>query len=972
VWGAAAVGLYAVVGFLVVPLAARGQLEKFLSESLQRQAAIERVRFNPFTLTGRIEGLDLRDRDGGPLLRFTRLTVNLQVSGLFRRAWRFREIVLEEPRGAVRILADGTLSIADLFVPAEPEEPAAEEQPHTRVIVDRLTLQGGALDFVDRSRVPAFIETFEPINLSVDDLTTIPDERGDHTLSLGIGKQARLTWTGRQTVEPLRLEGRVEITSISLPHLGNYVLAAQPLEIREGMLDVAAGYDIARAPEGGIAVALKEGSLTARDLAVRPRGGTEEDWLEVAGVEVRGARAAWPASQVDIDSVRIQAPRAVAWLDQEGLNWQRAYTAPAGPPAEAPAAPETAAKPWAARIASVDITEGSVRFEDRTAEPAIVVSLTGTEAHLGSVSTDLAAPVQARLSARINETATATVSGSMSPAPLAGELALDLAGLDLVPLRPLGSALPGATLKSAQADLEGKLVLTGGSPWLTFTGGAAVRTLQIAGAGRDRLAAWDRADLGDVRLTLAPDRLRIGKAALHGAFLDFEIDREGNLNLMRVLAGGPPPAPAAAAPVPEIPAPPVSASTGGASFPVEIGRISLHDAAIRFADLSLILPFATAIRSANGSIRDLSTTSAAPARLELEGRVAGTGFVKAEGTMRIADPFASSDVGVIFRGVPMLDLSPYTAQFAGYAVKDGTLDMNLRYLLQERRLVGDHRLVADNLVVGDKVEGAEGGLPIRLAVALLKDKHGRIDLEVPIEGTIDSPEFAYRKVLWQAVKKILVNVAAAPFRALGRLFGAGDEELELVGFVAGRSELPVPEQEKLAKVAAEVASRPELFMEIEGRFDPVTDDAAIRRLRLEQKIDAKRAGEPSLEKILESLYAEAFTPERLEAERARFMPAPATGPPVSPQPAAPAATPPSFDAGGFYDAIRAQLLAAEPVGQGDLVDLAAARAAAIVGILTAPGALDASRVKPLDPSPIKRKKQGSELVASEMTLTAKD
>jgi uncharacterized protein YbgA (DUF1722 family) len=245
---------------------------------------------------------------------------------------------------------------------------------------------------------------------------------------------------------------------------------------------------------------------------------------------------------------------------------------------------------------------------------------------------------------------------------------------------------------------------------------------------------------------------------------------------------------------------------------------------------------------------------------------------------------------------------------------------------------------------------------------------------------VDSPEFNYRAVFWQAFKKILLNIVKAPFRAIGRLFGADQEDLELVGFPSGRSELPAPEQEKLAKMSAELAKRSEISIEIEGRFDPVTDVEAIRRARLEQRIDQKRTGEATLDSILEGLYTETFSAEKLEAERAKFMPATAP-PPAEPEPKKkkkkeppPPPPPPreSFDAGGYYDALRAQLLAAEQVSDADLADLGRSRGSAIAAALTAPGGLEASRVKVLDPAPVKRKKQGSDLVASEMTMSAKD
>jgi hypothetical protein len=294
------------------------------------------------------------------------------------------------------------------------------------------------------------------------------------------------------------------------------------------------------------------------------------------------------------------------------------------------------------------------------------------------------------------------------------------------------------------------------------------------------------------------------------------------------------------------------------------------------------------------------------------------------------------------------------AQFAGYAVQDGHLDLDVHYRIVDRRLLGDHRVVAKDLVLGPKVEGASGPpLPLRLAIALLKDKDGRVDLEVPIQGSVDAPEFAYRKVFWQAVRKILANVALAPFRAIGRMFGRDDEDLDLVGFASGRSDLLPPEQETLAKLAAELAKRPGVTIEVEGRFDPVADVVAIRRARLEARIDAKRGSLENLEAILEALYAESFSPDRLETERGTFTAA-------------------AFDAAGFYDSLRAQLLEHETVGAPELTALGHARAAAIAGALTAPGGLDATRVTAKDPAPVSRKKRGADLVASQMAMSAND
>jgi hypothetical protein len=463
-----------------------------------------------------------------------------------------------------------------------------------------------------------------------------------------------------------------------------------------------------------------------------------------------------------------------------------------------------------------------------------------------------------------------------------------------------------------------------------FTGQLDLDRFELAIPGAGRVVAWHRALARGLDLSLFPNGLRIEDLKLERAFLETAIDREGRFNLAQLVPG--------------------ERAGSGERLAIDIRGIALEDATFDYTDESLILPFGTKIHAAHGTIEDLSTTSAAAARVAVEGRVGNHGYVTAGGTLRVADPFASTDLRLTFRDVSMPELTPYVAEFAGYSVQDGQLDLDVLYRIEQRRLVGDHRVMAKDLVLGPKVEGAAGpGLPVRLAIALLKDKEGRIDLAVPVEGSIDSPEFGYRKIFWQALKQILGNLAKAPFRALGRMFGRDEEDLDLVGFVAGRSDLLPPEQETLGKLGPEIGSRAELKVEVTGCFDPLTDTEALRRAGLEARIDARREADLTLEGILEALYAESFSPELLEQERLAHA-----------------------DPAALYDTLRAGLLEAEQVGEARLVELASARAQAIASALTVPGGLEATRVTLVDPVPVKRKKQGSDLVASELTLSVED
>jgi hypothetical protein len=965
------VALYALLGFVVVPRVVRSQLVTLAQMQLQRQATVAKVTFNPFTLAATVSGFDLRDRDGAALLSFDRLAVDLELAGVLRRAWRFREIRLDRPRVALRLLADGRPSVADLFeAKPGPAEPAAGGPP--RVIVDRLVVDRGAIAVSDASRSPAYATVLEPLSVDLQDLTTIPREKGEHAVTIGIAGGAEIRWTGTQTLEPLRLDGHIEIVDISLPRVWEYAGYGQPLEVARGTAELALSYSVTRGSDGDYHVDLGQGKVAVSGLAVRPRGGNEE-WLTLDRLAVSGVQAAWPARRLTADELRLERPHVLARLAADGkLSWLAAL--PARPATAAPTTAQATAHPWSVKLGAVVVEGGSADLEDDSVSPPVRLAVAGAALRVARVSTDLGAPLSVDASLLLPPAGSASVHGSLTPQPLSADLEVTLDKLELPPLRPYIAVLPHATLAGGTAGARGTLALRPAPDGVHFNGAAWLDALELeSGAGERWLAcAGVRAD--GIRMTSAPARVRVRSVTVDRGYAKIDIDKQGNLNLTQLLAAAP--AEAGRAPA------------GGPATPVYVGAVRFRDGEADYTDESLILPFGTRIHAIDGVLTDLATVGAAAATLELEGRVDETGFVKVDGTLRITDPFAASDVGVAFRSIPMKSLTPYTAQFAGYAIKQGSLDLDVHYRIHDRRLLGDHRVVATDLVLGDKVGGTSAGFAVRLAVALLKDKDGRIDLDVPVEGDLDSPQFAYRKVIWQAVKKILVNLVKAPFRALGKLFGRDEENLELVDFEPGHSELLAAERDKLAQLATELGKRPDLTLEVEGRYDAEVDAEAIRRERVESMIAARRdaqadaaaGGTGVLDAILEQLYTEQLGADALAVERARFTTAPSS--PVessagakktgkrthqtAPSPAAAAA----FDATGFYDALRAGLVAAQKVELPDLVQLARARGQAIVGGLTASGAIDPARVKALDPAPAKRKKSAdSILVASEMTLT---
>ena len=254
-WKHAALGVgfaltaYTLFAYFVVPRIIRNQIIAQAKTLLHREARIDDVRFHPFTLATTISGFVLLDRDGADLLKVDRVLADLQLSGVFRRAVRFREVRIDRPFLNARILADGRPSVADLIEPSP--VPANEKNPpetssSLRLMIDRLILATGGIGFTDASRKPVYESRFEPLNLDIRNLITIPDESGDHTITIGVEKTAVLKWTGHQTIEPLRFAGKLDITGLNVAKLWDYFGQGQPLELYSGSVDLSVPYEITR------------------------------------------------------------------------------------------------------------------------------------------------------------------------------------------------------------------------------------------------------------------------------------------------------------------------------------------------------------------------------------------------------------------------------------------------------------------------------------------------------------------------------------------------------------------------------------------------------------------------------------------------------------------------------------------------------------------------------------------------------
>ena len=427
-------------------------------------------------------------------------------------------------------------------------------------------------------------------------------------------------------------------------------------------------------------------------------------------------------------------------------------------------------------------------------------------------------------------------------------------------------------------------------------------------ASSDELIGWQALNVRGLKVAVAPQttpRIDVAEAVLSDFYSQLVLSEDGRFNVRDAARRGAPatpaggfavgrqiaeqPADAASAPPAAAkaePAAPAAASVAApaagearAKLPVDlkVGGVQLVNGRVDYTDRLIKPNFSAALSQLNGRLGAFDSTSREMATLELNGRIAGTGLLDIRGSLNpMADPLAL-DIGAKATELELAPLSPYAGKYAGYAIERGKLSMDLHYDVQpDGRLQATNHVVLNQLTFGERIESPTATkLPVRLAVALLSDRHGVIDVNLPISGSINDPQFSVGGVIWQVIVNLIVKVVTSPFALFS---GGGGEDLSVVNFKPGTPVMADSANDALDKVAKALTERPTLQMTVTGAADPLSEDDAIRQAMLEQRVTAQarnealRAGVAASapqalsgeehERLLRAVYREAELPDK--------------------------------------------------------------------------------------------------------------
>ncbi len=790
---------------------------------------------------------------GQQLLAFDALQVQLDDVRPLERKLQLGHVVWRKPQLAVQRNAQGVFNWQDLLAANKPPRNAmqnrADSPEDTRatsqkdqkdstwsMAVTQFDLQDGALRWQDASMPKPAQLTLQAVHFSAHQLQwpvqqPVPFEGRAQLETAALWFKGQATdlsadVTGQLTDVPLRL-AKAYLAGVLTPDL-NGVLNA----------DLGLHWQAAQSAKEPMQLTLQLPQLTLDKLVLTQKA-VKDPLVSLKQLQLAQLNLDWSHKTATLGQVRLTQPQATLARLADGRFMFEDWLQP--PDQHAATVPQGHAKPWQWTVNDLRLTQGRFNLSDASMPKPVALTLANVALQLNNFTSQGPQPTGWQLSARLHhgdtEPGHLSGHGTLRLNPLALQADVTAQRLPLHALQPYLETVLKVDVLRADASFHGHvnlaqkpqglaLQLHGDTQLEDVRADTLVRSDPYTPA--EELLSWKELHLTGLDLSLTPAaaaRVDVAQTVLRDFYARLTLSEAGRLNLQDVLVS----------------------STGEpqAAPEVHVGPISLMGGRVDFTDRFIKPNYSARLSDLTGKLSAFSSQMdngpVQLADLELRGRAEGTATLEILGKVNpLAKPLALDITGHV-RDLELAPLSTYAAHYAGYGIERGKLNVDVAYKVQpDGQLNASNNIVLHQLQFGDPVPGAANSLPVKLAVALLADRNGVIDINLPVSGSLNDPQFRVGPLVFKLIVNLIVKAITAPFSLLASAFGDGGDELSTVSFAAGSATLTPEAQAGLDKVAKALLQRPALKMTVVGSASLEAEREAFKREQLQALVQAEK------------------------------------------------------------------------------------------------------------------------------------
>ncbi len=579
----------------------------------------------------------------------------------------------------------------------------------------------------------------------------------------------------------------------------------------------------------------------------------DPELISVPNLQVSELGFNFQEQNISIKSINSRDAKIKAWLAKNGeINYQSLFAPTGQEAAQQAPAPESNVKeekPWQFALGEFRIDNYALEFKDQSTKKPVFLNLSELNFSVNNVTNKKGAELPLSFSTRVNKKGKIKMTGQAILEPFSSNLDIAISNISLNTFQPYVNESARLSIIGGRFNTQGKLAISlpvDSDLKLSYKGGVNIKGLHT----RDQILKqdflkWQQLKLTGLDFNLQPGKLKIKAVNLDKPYVKVTIKKDNTTNINDVIIEADKTQKKASKKVAKKSAP----------FVYNIAKVTITGGESDFSDYSLILPFVVKLNDLDGAIDNISSYSKAKTKLHLKGKTFDLSPVDIKGEFNAN--LDDLDISLHYKSLPLPFLSPYMVEFAGNKIEKGKLSLDLMYKVKDGQLSAINNVMIDQLELGDKVESPHAvDLPLGLAIALLRDKDGQININMPLQGSMDDPEFSIGPVLLDTFINLITKAVTSPFTAIGSFLGS-DEDFSVVTFNAGSAELSTDEIVKLDGLSEALEQKPDLSLEIKGMayinqdWPAMKEQALLDELKQMRSDELKEDGEMKLPEYIE-------------------------------------------------------------------------------------------------------------------------
>ncbi|WP_434937857.1 DUF748 domain-containing protein [Shewanella sp. HL-SH8] len=846
-------GLFCFIFGIIMPFIAKQHLAPLVSDKLGRETQIESIHFNPFTFELSVEHLIVSEsKPTQTFIGFEQLYINISpLESLANLAIIFEEVSITKPTINIERLTKDSYNYSDiiaLFQSVSDPEAQNEESidKPIEIRITKIAIEQGAIsikDAVSNSQV-----VYPQINLAFDHFDSIAKIKHQATsihnqydLTLTDEYSSKLQLFGQLQLFPFVLEVNVALSEFNIAKYWQFVDEHFDIQLTQGKLNINSKIILNIDPKQDTPVKF---TLTDTEININSiiASHANEEKIVIDAINLNDIQVDSATQLVNIDSFQTKSGKVALNISPTGADLMKLLM-PKNltdiDNSNLEPSIEKASPSWIINLNAADIANYDINLGESVASDQVVLWQIGQiNIKTGQIKSDLSIPLDYQFSAKINQKSELGSVGVFNLVDQTLNADFSYQNVSLTSLQPYVEKFINITIEDGTFNTTGRLSLDT-EKQLNYSGQAWIDNLDIKdNLHQKTLVSWHKMSINQLEFDRQQSKIDIDEILFEQLYSRIIIAKDRSTNISNLL---------------KIPTVTLQADSNdkeieqnqqqvelaqenSISPQIAIKHITLKDSSAFFADNSLTPNFASGIELLNGRINQLSNNPQTIASVNLAGKIDKYAPVILKGEINplLENPYL--DLNLIFKNVELTSVNPYSGTYAGYYIDKGQISLDLNYQLKNNVLVGSNHVVINQLQLGKPSNSdLATSLPITLAVALLQDRHGVIDLGVDVKGDLSSPSFSFGSVIWGALGNIITKAVTAPFSLLANLIGS-DEPLNKVSFDYGNAELSNTQTKHLMTLADALLDRPLLIVNVKGEVDAINDSQALAKQALHLKL----------------------------------------------------------------------------------------------------------------------------------------